>query len=57
MDKYIAPKMLEITRTFEQLKREASDLIEKAQTAALGSTRTSKSLVTPVLGAGCGCSF
>jgi hypothetical protein len=36
MDKYIAPKMLEITRTFEQLKWEASDLIDKAQTAALG---------------------
>jgi hypothetical protein len=36
MDKYIAPKMPEITRTFEQLKREASDFIDKAQTVALG---------------------
>jgi hypothetical protein len=36
MDKYIAPKMPEITRTFEQLKREASDFIGKAQTVALG---------------------
>jgi hypothetical protein len=36
MDKYIAPKVPEITRTFDQLKREASDFIDKAQTDALG---------------------
>jgi hypothetical protein len=33
LDKYIAPKMSEINRVFDQLKREASDFIGKAQTA------------------------
>jgi hypothetical protein len=34
LDKYIAPKISEINRLFDQLKREASDFIDKAQTAA-----------------------
>jgi len=33
IDKYIAPKMAEINRVFDQLKRNASDFIDKAQTA------------------------
>jgi hypothetical protein len=33
MDKHIAPKMSEINRAFEQLRREAADFIDKAQTA------------------------
>jgi hypothetical protein len=57
MDKYIASKMPEITRTFEQLKRQRLISSIRLRRWPLGSTRTSKSLVTPVLGAGCGCSF
>jgi hypothetical protein len=33
VDKHIAPEMSEISRAFEQLKREASDFIDKAQAA------------------------
>src|ERR1700724_3665128 len=33
LDNYIAPKISEINRVFDQLKREASDFIDKAQTA------------------------
>jgi hypothetical protein len=35
LDKYVAPKMSEINRAFDQLKHEASDFIDKAQTAFL----------------------
>jgi hypothetical protein len=39
MNEYIMPKMPEITRTFDRLKREAADLIDMAQAAVHGPNK------------------
>jgi hypothetical protein len=47
LDKYIAPKMSEIGGAYDQLKREASDFIDKAQTAAPSLNEDVKAIRDP----------